>query len=172
MVFYNDKGILYPIDEDQVIYYSEDELVFADDLPDAFYPLYKLDENGNIVPDAERILEKAKIIQIENIESAFEEEINSGYVCSNGIKMHTTFDDIQKLKAGLELMQKLNQTESYIADYDDVLHQVSIDELDNMLIELGVNYLNLWRKKGELITQIKQVNTLDEVLAIEWNENA
>ncbi len=174
MIFFiDDTKTLWEINEENLPLYNNEDILIVDDenLPAAVYPLYKLDENNNIIPDDTRILDKAKHIQIRNIEKSFDLTINAGYVCSNGIKLFSTFDDIQKYKAGLDLMKSLGKTETYIKDYEGNYHSITIDDLQNMITELGVFYMTNWQKQGDLQDKIKNATNVDDVLKISWDSD-
>ena len=170
MKFINNKGKLILIDDD----YHGDDIIEVEDeqLPQAFFPFYKLDDNGNIVPDDERILEKAKKIVISNVKVDFKEAIKNGYYSETfNITMDCDFFDAMKLKSGIELMQQLGQTQMIVRDHFNKDHLMSIENANKLVVEVGLYYLSQWKKKGKLIEKIEQAQTLEEVLNITWEED-
>lgn len=74
------------------------------------------------------------------------------------------------IKAGVELVQ-LNDpkaTTIQLWDYYNVLHTVSLGEALNVSKKIGGKYLNDMYKRQQLIMQIKQATTKEEVEAINW----
>jgi len=171
LFFINEERRLIPVEvENEEDYKDREGFVLTNKLPEARFPFYKLDENGNIIPDEELILEKAKELKIEEIKSAFNYFIKNGFTCSNGITMDADFDDIQKLKAGYELALDLGLKVTIVGDFYDEDHEVEVDEIKKMLTELGVNYSTLWNKKIALRKKAKKAVSLEELDAINWEE--
>jgi len=169
LFFVNEEKRLIPIDvENEEEYKDKEGFILTDKLPEARFPFYKLDENGNIVPDEELILEKARELKIEEIKSAFDYFIKNGFTCSNGITMDADFIDIQKLKAGYELALDLGLKTIIVGDYYNKDHEVPIEEVKKMLVELGLNYSTLWNKKITLRKKAKKAVSLEELDAINW----
>jgi len=171
MVFFiNDEKRLIPVEvSNEEDYINKENFLVTDNLPQALYPFYKLDENGNIIPDEELILEKAKDLKIEEIKKAFNFHIKNGYKCSNGITMDCDFLDIQKLKAGIELAETLGMSTMLVGDYYNQDHELELAEVKKMLTELGINYSTLWSKKVSLRKAIYNATSIKEVINISWN---
>jgi len=165
-------------DDKRLVYLNDDSItgdniieVEDDKLPEAFYPFYKLDENGNIIPDNEKILEKAKKVIETNIRNSFKETIEAGYYSKTfDITMDCDFFDAMKLKSGIDLMQQLGQSEVIVRDHFNKDHLLSIEDANKLVVEVGLYYLSQWKKKGQLLDKINQAQTLDDVLAISWEE--
>ena len=109
---------LYEVaDADEKIYEGKEGYIVVEEVPEALYPLYKLDGAGAVVPDDDRILEKARAVKLKEIKGAFKDYLESGYTCSNGIHMDATFNDIIKFKFGIELFEKLGSQTVVVRDY-------------------------------------------------------
>jgi len=118
-----------------------------------------------IAPTFEQVKEQKK----SEIKTAFNNALKAGFVCSNGIKMDADINDISKLKAGFDLATTINATTLDVRDYDDITHyNLTLDEVNTMIVELGVNYQTLLKKKWDLEAQVNNAKTTAELEAIVW----
>ncbi len=122
----------------------------------------------NNTPEPAFDLEDYKKWKKQQIKQAFQNSFNNGYTCSNGITMDCKLEDIDKLDKGLRLAQKLNQAQMVVRDFYNQEHELIIDEVDNMLTELGINWQTQWQKKIQLQKQVDEAQTIEEILNINW----
>jgi len=115
-------------------------------------------------------LNNAKYIKKKEITAKFNNTLRQGYVCSNGIKMNATWEDITKLNSGYNLTLSLNQTEMIVRDYNNNNHTLTVEEVKNMLTELGLNYQEQLKKLWSLKDKVVKATTIEEVKSIKWEE--
>ena len=168
-VFYKDndnKLFLVNITENEIPKQDKQSYLVIDEteLPEALYPFYQYNPDTNtIIPDNDRILDKARKIAIENLEQEFEDIIAQGYDY-NGIKLYTDFNDILKLKAGLDLAKQLNKDKAIVKDMDGNSHLFSLDEMNLIIVKLGLYYYQVWETKVELQKQVYELTDPNQIL--------
>jgi len=116
----------------------------------------------------QELLEKAKQSKKQEVINSFNNTLSQGYTCSNGIKMDATYDDIRKLKDGCDLVQSLGSDKAVIRDYNNENHELSLDEVNDMLKELGSNYQIQLQKLWQLKDAITNAGSIEEVEQIVW----
>ena len=84
-----------------------------------------------------------------DIKQNFETSLDNGFMSSTNILLDSRFEDIQKLDAGLRLAQKLSLTNMNVRDKLNVTHDLTVEAVDDLIIELGVNYQTLLSQKWE-----------------------
>jgi len=140
-------------------------------IPDGFIE-YDKDNPPQEFLDLQNIelFNKAKTDKINEIKQAFNDALEQGYTCSNGIKMDAKSDDIILLKSGYDLAQSLGQDTMTITDYDNIDHtDIALDDVYTMIQELGVNFETQRVKKNSLKAQVDACTSTDEVDSIVWS---
>ena len=148
---------------------------------------FKLDKDGKIdewynkkaiQPTEEEIevkvkeleLEKAKQSKKQEVINSFNNTLFKGYTCSNSIKLDATYNDIRKLKDGYDLTNTLGSETMVVRDYNNKNHELSLDEVNNMLKELGANYQTQLQKLWQLKDDIANAGSIEEVESIIWGK--
>lgn len=74
------------------------------------------------------------------------------------------------IKAGIELVQ-INTPEAttmQVWDINDILHSVTLNEALNISKKIGGKYLNDMYRRQQLIMQVNQATTKEQIEAIVW----
>ena len=107
--------------------------------------------------------------KVEEIKSSFNQAVNAGYACSNGITMNSNIDDIDKLQKGYDLAIKNGLSTMDIRDYNNATHTgIALSDVDTMLLELGNNYAALLKHKWDLVDSVNAATTQADLDAITW----
>jgi len=117
----------------------------------------------------QELLENAKQLKKRGIEQTFNNTLSQGYTCSNGIKMNSTDSDIRKLKDGYDLANALGSETMIVRDYNNENHELTLNEVFDMLKELGANYQTQLQKLWKLKDDIVNSNSIEDVENIRWN---
>ena len=110
-----------------------------------------------------------QIAKINEIKSAYQNQLKLGYICSNTINMDAEQDKVNTLKNGYDLAVKTNQATMDIRDYNNVVHTaIALADVDTMIIELGTNISTQLAKKWQLEAQVQPATTQAELDLIVW----
>ena len=86
--------------------------------------------------------------KMDEIRTAMDAALATGFTCTNGITMDATDEDARKLDAGSRLTARLGQATMDVRDHHNVRHPgIPLDEVDIMVNELGLNWLEKWNQK-------------------------
>jgi len=119
--------------------------------------------------DWEIDLDKYKSFKTAEATQAFNEFLAQGYTCpTSGIKMDATLDDINKLKSGYDLAVAAGASTLTVRDYDNVNHDLAVDDVKTMLAELGTNYQTVLQKLWGYKDQIAAASTTDDLDNLEF----
>jgi len=122
--------------------------------------------------ESEIKLKQIKITKKSELTTAFRAQLSQGYVCpTSNIKMNATLEDIDKLQKGYDLEVKLGSSEMTIRDYNNDYHNLSLQDVETMLTELGQNYKNQLAKLWKLKDKVEAATSVEELDAISWDEN-
>ena len=93
--------------------------------------------------------------------------INDGYIkLKNGIEIETNSDTVADLNTALIVM-KLKELDTYIwIDKNDVAVELTENDLNDIIAEIGLWKNLVWAKYYEYIEQINSLKTYDEILSI------
>lgn len=94
--------------------------------------------------------------------------INDGYIkLKNGIEIETNSDTVADLNTALIVM-KLKELDTYIwIDKNDIAVELTENDLNDIIAEIGLWKNLVWAKYYEYIEQINSLETYDEVYSIE-----
>lgn len=94
--------------------------------------------------------------------------INDGYIkLKNGIEIETNSDTVADLNTALIVM-KLKELDTYIwIDKNDIAVELTENDLNDIIAEIGLWKNLVWAKYYEYIEQINSSETYDEVYSIE-----
>lgn len=119
--------------------------------------------------DVSVLLDNKKRIKKNEIKTAYEQAINSGFICSNGIVMDSEPLKVQMLKSGYELAVANGATTMDIRDFNNTVHKaVPIADVEVMIKELSNNIVSLLQKKWDLEAQIEVVTDEATLSTITW----
>ena len=103
--------------------------------------------------------------KMDEIRTAMDTALASGFTCTNGITMDATDEDARKLDAGSRLAARLGQATMDVRDHHNVRHPgIPLDDVDTMVNDLGLNWLEKWNQKCDLqeaVTAIAARTELD-----------
>lgn len=93
--------------------------------------------------------------------------INDGYIkLKNGIEIETNSDTVADLNTALIVM-KLKELDTYIwIDKNDIAVELTENDLNDIIAEIGLWKNLVWAKYYEYIEQINSLKTYDEVSSI------
>jgi len=116
-------------------------------------------------------LEQLQVLKRTEIKEAMESELREGYKCpSTEFLMDATLDDISKLKAGYDLEVAAGSESMDIRDYNNTTHSdVALEDVNNMVLELGLNYKNALVKKWGKDDEILSATDKETVEDVTWN---
>ena len=94
--------------------------------------------------------------------------INDGYIkLKSGIEIETNSDTVADLNTALIVM-KLKELDTYIwIDKNDIAVELTENDLNDIIAEIGLWKNLVWAKYYEYIEQINSLETYDEVYSIE-----
>lgn len=84
------------------------------------------------------------------------------------IKINSSRGDLDNLRNLRDYMVATNQTTTTLRDFDNVYHQVTIDELSTIILELQGHGLWLYQHKWDKESEIDSCTTVDQVMAVTW----
>ena len=103
--------------------------------------------------------------KMDEIRTTMDAALATGFTCTNGITMDATDEDARKLDAGSRLAARLGQAIMDVRDHHNVRHPgIPLDEVDTMVNDLGLNWLDKWNQKcylQEAVTAIASRTELD-----------
>lgn len=113
--------------------------------------------------------------KIKEIKQAFEDELAKGVETTvispldgNPIRMNATYEDVTKLDGAFRLAQKLGATTANIGDYyDETQPDISLEDVDQISIEMGIHYSTQLAKKWNLREQAKVI-LIEDLETIIW----
>lgn len=89
--------------------------------------------------------------KMDEIRTAMDAALATGYTCSNGITMDATDADIRKLEDGHRRAPYRNATTMDIRDYLNIRQPgISLADVEVMVNELDENWLEKWNQKCDL----------------------
>lgn len=127
------------------------------------------DANGGIpnYDDSEELLNKAKESKRSEIRSAFDSESASPVVVNN-VSYHGGFDSAIKLDAAKRLAETAGMTQVEFFDIDNVGHVLSLEDAQQVVVEVSGKYQQDLAKKQALMVQIKNATAEADLEVIVW----
>jgi len=89
-------------------------------------------------------------------------------VTINNILWNGGFDSAIKINGAIQLAQTTNASDVTIYDYNNQSNQLTIDDAQNLAIEIGKKYQSDLAKKQTLYAQIENATTKDDIDKIVW----
>lgn len=121
-------------------------------------------------------LEEIKDRKLEDINSAFEESLETGFDTGMGFSLSLRDGDRTSLAQNEQLVAKalslglMQPTDPLmLTDTEQVPHMIQAGQLEMLMLAYGQFYQGLWGKRATLRAGIKNAQTMGEVLAIEWS---
>ena len=169
-----DKKLHYVDDENEELYRDNPNYIILDDLPDATYPLYMLDDTSNVVPDDERIFEKAKLLKLKEINQIRNEILNSGFKytqpSTSSVYMIDSHKDAQVNIIGIYLAALADSTfQTYFITQDNQEILLTNDDIKSLFLQGAQWKQTIIFKARQLKNQVLNATTLDEVFSISWD---
>lgn len=110
------------------------------------------------------------VSQQQAIKKVFEVDLREGFVTSvNYLKFDSGSEDIQNLQMALDLATKMSVGTIDVRDYDNVVHPVTVAELQLIINDLNMNYKALlnqkWVAQDALAVDLAYTNFVNAELA-------
>ena len=107
--------------------------------------------------------------KLTEIKNAFLNAGN-GYMYSETLKTNVNAGDVafRNVQSLIDYMTENNITNTQFRVYDNSFVEITLDQLKQLKNEMIQYGLNLYHKKWDLESQIKNATTIDEVLQIKW----
>lgn len=143
--------------KDQIRTYAEDEIEQGSD--GQWY------EKG-FMP--ERPLEEAKAIKLSELGTAFEEAFRTAY-CHSAIGFDINANETASRNVANLIVAMEASGERFVrfCSCDNTFHEITLDQLKTIQLEIIANVRALYQKKWALREQIDAAETLDDVKAVE-----
>jgi hypothetical protein len=127
------------------------------------------DDNGQpILVDKVYELSYLQDRKIKQLKGYINDELLKGYTTSNGIKMDSTEQSVQRLENGYKIAKNAGQNAMDVVDYHDKIHKdIDLTTVDSMIAELG-QYVSNWywhkqnkRQEIQAATKKSELESID-----------
>jgi len=89
-------------------------------------------------------LENEKRNKIDRLKTYVNNQLSQGYTTSNGIKMDSTEQSVQRLENGYKIAKNAGQKAMDVVDYHNTIHKdIALTTVDSMITELS-NHVSSW----------------------------
>ncbi len=115
-------------------------------------------------------LDEIKTIKLSLIKQAFENERLNGYMLSKTVQkeIDTNTTSLTNIQGLIALMTASGITTSQFRCKDNSFIEVTLEQLNSMMLEIIEFGSSLYKKKWLLESQINSATTVDEVNSVEW----
>ena len=127
------------------------------------------DSNGQpILVNVTYTLDELKNRKIKNLKSYINTEILKGYTTSNGIKMDSTEQSINRFESGYKIANNAGKSTMDVVDYNNEIHQdVDLTTVNTMISELAQYHQSWYWHKQDKRQAIQVATNQTELEAID-----
>jgi len=104
----------------------------------------------------------------QEIDQAFNDECSNGVAVSLGFTVDSKRSDLLNFENLLLFMQSNSQQSTSIADSDGVIHEVTEDQLKQLILDMISFGLSQYQKKWEIFNNIDTADCINCIREIKW----
>lgn len=115
-------------------------------------------------------LEELQSIKIDEINYSFDLIRKQGLITSLGIKMDNTEESLTNMLELKQLMEQLGENLSVVEvrDFDNVDHPLSFEQVRQIVIEMGISKLTLFKTRRALKDYIRNAESKEQIQDVWW----
>lgn len=144
-------------------YITENEIQFIDGVYIITYSVIDME------------LDKVKSIKKERLSSTFEESYDSKklhLMSSLGFEINANSVANTNIEGLLKVIKKTGVDNVLFRDFNNEMHEVSLEDLETMQLEIIMNGQKLYAKKWEIESSIEDAHSIEELLKINDDFNS
>lgn len=104
----------------------------------------------------------------DEMRQAFDAELAKGFIVTAGIKYDSDFDSVNKLDVLVKLADLAGLASVQVRDYDNITHDLTVEEFRGHLVEIGRHVQAQFAKKNLLQDAARECPTAGDLDLIQW----